>query len=236
MQLATHTAGFSKGDILDQNGNPPRILLYAPGTAWSYSDQGLNWLADTLTQVYAQDLNTLMFGRVYSTLGIRTNDLVWRTNVARTSTLGGVQRRELAAGISATVNAMARVGLLMLRQGAWSNSQLLSNSVVASAHMPPASVAGLTNKDPTNYPGATTNYGILWWTNATGQIANVPTDAFWAWGLHETFIIVIPSQDLVIARAADLSGWHSSGAEDWNADYGVLAPFLQPISQSVTGP
>jgi len=161
-------------------------------------------------------------------------DLVWRDNISRGTTLGGLPRRELASGIIANVNAMARVGLLMLRQGAWGNTQLLSNAVVAKAHTVPDEVKSLTNADPVNYPGATANYGILWWTNAEGRIANVPKDAFWAWGLHETFIIVIPSQDLVIARAAN-GGWDATNSEAWNADYSKLAPFLQPISAAATG-
>jgi hypothetical protein len=60
----------------------------------------------------------------------------------------------------------------------------------------------------------------------------VPKDAYWAWGLHETFIIVVPSLDLVIARAGD-HAWHPT-SEEWNADYAVLAPFLTPIVESIT--
>ena len=229
-QLATHTAGFSKADVT------PWKLLYTPGTTWAYSDQGLNWLADVLTQTYAQDLNTLMFSRVFTTLGIGAGDLDWRDNAFRSDTLSvsgtAVKRRELASGIRANVNAMARVGQLMLRKGVWNNTLLLSNAIVATAHTPPPSVAPLTINDPTNFPGATTNYGVLWWTNATGQIAGIPTDAYWAWGLHETFIIVIPSLDLVVVRAGD-HAWNPS-SEFWNADYQVLAPFITPIVQSIT--
>ena len=63
------------------------------------------------------------------------------------------------------------------------------------------------------------------------RIAGVPTDAYWAWGLHETFIIVIPSKDLVIARAGD-HAWHPTNSEHWNGDYQVLAPFITPIVQA----
>ena len=31
-------------------------------------------------------------------------------------------------------------------------------------------------------------------------MANVPEDAYWAWGLGEELIVVIPSLDLVIVR------------------------------------
>jgi CubicO group peptidase (beta-lactamase class C family) len=127
---------------------------------------------------------------------------------------------------------MARVGLLMLRRGVWRDQLLLSNAIVDKAHQPPPAIASAKNIDPTGYAGAPTNYGLLWWTNATGQMSAVPKDAYWAWGLHETFIIVVPSLDLVIARAGD-HAWHPS-SEEWNADYAVLEPFLTPIVESIS--
>ena len=51
--------------------------------------------------------------------------------------------------------------------------------------------------------GASSHYGLLWWNNNDGKIDGVPRDAFWSWGLKESFIIVIPSLDLVAVRAGD---------------------------------
>jgi CubicO group peptidase (beta-lactamase class C family) len=229
-QLATHTAGFTKSDNVAIEA---RKLNFAPGTRWSYSDQGLNWLADVLTNVYGQDLQTFMFSRVYTTLGIRLNsDLLWGTHGYRTPTLNNVQRRELASGLNATVNAMARIGVLMLNKGVWGNTQILSNSIVARAHAPSPEISSLPIELPAQFPGATANYGVLWWTNNNHQLPNVPTDAYWAWGLHETLIIVVPSLDLVIARAG-ARGWHP-GNEVWNGDYAVLDQFITPIVTSIT--
>jgi CubicO group peptidase (beta-lactamase class C family) len=229
LQLATHTSGLNKPD-------EQQALIFTPGTTWSYSDQGLNWLADVLTHTYAQDLNTLLFNRIYTTLGIRPADLTWRDNQYRTDTLNvngtPVKRRELGSGIEANVNAMARVGLLMLRKGVWKDQLLLSNAVVDRVQQPVPEIAGAQIADSVNFPGATTNYGILWWTNKTGQLPDVPTDAFWAWGLHETLIFVVPSLDLIVTRAG-VRGWHAQ-EEFWNADYAVLAPFITPIVQSVS--
>lgn len=230
LQLATHTAGFSKSDQAST-----LKLLYTPGSSWFYSDQGLNWLADVLTQTYAQDLNTLMFSRVYNTLGIRPVDLTWRNNAFRSTTLSvngtPVPRREFASGINADADAMARVGLLMLRKGVWKNDLVLSNSVVDKAHRPAPETAAAVNINPVDYTEAPTNYGILWWTNTTGAMPGVPRDAYWAWGLHETFIIVIPSLDLVVARIGD-HAWHPV-KEDWNANYDVIEPFITPIVESI---
>lgn len=242
LQLATHSAGFSKSDL--QTGDP-RQLLFTPGTTWSYSDQGLNWLADTLTLAYQDDLSTLLNNRVLNVIGIRNLvDSVWRDNldsrpnapgVPGTLTLDNaspVARRELASGINANVNAMARIGYLMLRKGVWNSTSILSNASVAKVTTPaPETMAITTINNAPNFPNANMNYGILWWTNANSQLPGVPTDAFWGWGLHDTLIIVIPSLDLVVVRASNRS--MRTDAETWSGDYTVLQPFLGPIVQSI---
>lgn len=231
-QLATHTAGFDKpGDYQE--------LLYQPGTTWSYSDCGLNWLADLLTNVYAEDLSTLMTRRVWSVLGIQPDDLTWRPSSFRPGPrLNGIEHRELASGITANVNAMARVGLLFLRKGVWADQRILSESFIETVHTPQPAAVSTTNPDAANYPGAPGDYGVLWWTNVGGQLANVPRDTYWAWGLGESLIVVIPSLDLVIVRAGPQVLAGSTGRvwndNDWNGDYTVLTPFLDPIVQSIT--
>jgi CubicO group peptidase (beta-lactamase class C family) len=241
LQLATHTAGFAKDGGYS-------ALLFTPGATWSYSDGGLNWLADVLTEVYAQDLHAVLSPRVWAHLGLNNNgdvnnsdDVEWRSNLQRpTPPLGSVAvvHRELASGLSLNANAMARVGLLFLRKGVWSNTRIVSEAFVNTVQTPPPQNASLTINEPTNFPGATTNYGVLWWTNAQGLLPNVPRDAYWAWGQWESLIVVIPSLDLVVARIGPLSNADPAGRVfgefGWNADYAVLAPFLDPIVQSVT--
>lgn len=230
LQLATHTAGFPKGGGYE-------LLVAEPGTTWLYSDGGLNWLADLLTEVYLQDLEEVLTSRVWSVLGLDGNDLRWRDNAFRPEPHpAGIARRELASGIQANANAMARVGLLFLRNGVWSNDQRIFSEEFANVvRTPPPEIALLENAEPTDFPAATENYGVLWWTNTTGLLPDVPTDAYWAWGLGDSLIVVIPSLDLVIARTGDnpdapeTPKWRPS----WNGDYTVLAPFLTPIVQSI---
>jgi CubicO group peptidase (beta-lactamase class C family) len=256
LQLATHTAGFDKPG--GYNPTPPApagspTLIYQPGTIWAYSDSGLNWLSEVLTAVFNQDLSTVLQTRVWSTLGLNStagtvltnSDVFWRDNALRTPQ-PVPHNRELASGISANVNAMARVGLLFLRKGNWNGTQVLPESFVTTVSTPVAANASLeVRPQPTDFPSATTNYGVLWWTNATGQLANVPRDAYWAWGLGDSLIVVIPSLDLVVVRAgeehlvSEIPGAATPGQRvwndtDWNGDYTVLAPFLDPIVQSVS--
>ena len=223
LSLATHTAGFDKpGGYI--------ALLFQPGTVWSYSDGGANWLADILTVVYGQDLNTLMFDRVFTPLGISPSDLVWRSNRYRSDTIDGIKRREFGSGISANVDAMARVGYLYLRRGVWDSQTILPGSFVDEAAAPVQAIVGLPVNLPGEYFNASDHYGYLWWNNGDGSLPDVPTDAYWAWGLYDSLIIVIPSLDIVAARAGD-TGWRA----DWNSDYTVLTPFLRPIVGAVLG-
>jgi CubicO group peptidase (beta-lactamase class C family) len=235
LQLATHTAGFAKpGGYV--------ALDFQPGTTWHYSDGGVNWLADLLTQVYAEDLNTLLFSRVWSTIGITdasvipAGSLSWRENSQREHELNGVERRELASGIEASVDAMARIGYLFLRRGAWDAQHLLSESFVDTVRTPREEVASTVNADATEFPSANENIGVLWQTNTSGELADVPRDAYWGHGLGDNLIVVIPSLDLVIARTGndpDDPTLPQLRAER-NDHEDVLRTLLTPIVQSVT--
>jgi CubicO group peptidase (beta-lactamase class C family) len=178
LHLATHTGGFEKAGGYSK-------LAHRPGTRWLYSDCGPNWLAECLSLAYKRDLSEVMIERIFTPLGITSEDLVWRRNQYRPEKIGNLARRELGAGIHANVDAMAR---------------FLSDTMDAASN----------------------HYGLLWWNNSDGSLADVPKDAYWSWGLYDSFIIVIPSLDLVIARAG-------KSLPDAKPQYERLKPFLTPI-------
>ena len=221
--LATQTAGFEKPGGY---GN----VLFAPGTQWFYSDAGPNWLAECLTLVYRRDLEELMFERVFAPLGISREDLRWRNNQYRDHHIDGIPRREFGAGIHANVEALSRLGYLYLRNGRWKDQQILSESFVRMASRPVETVIGLPEWLSDTHGNASDHYGLLWWNNADGALANVPREAYWAWGLYDSLVIVIPSLDVVVVRGgANGRQW----PRDTNADhYPVLEPFLGPIVAS----
>lgn len=219
--LASQTAGFEKPGGYTE-------LLFAPGTKWDYSDSGPNWLAECITLLYRRDLNELMFERVFDVIGIHREHVSWRKNAYRPPTIDGVPRREFGAGIHAGVDAMARIGYLMLRNGKWKNRQIVPEDYVRMAVRPQPGVPGLPVLHPETYGNAADHYGLLWWNNADGTLPDVPRDAYWSWGLYDSLILVIPSLDIVVARAG--KGWKRNPGE---GHYDVLAPFFNPIVQSV---
>lgn len=218
--LATQTAGFEKPGGYTS-------LVFAPGTKWAYSDGGPNWLAECLTLVYRRDMQELLFERVFSPLGIKPDDLKWRKNAYRDHRIDGLMRCEFGSGVHANVDAMAQIGQLYLHQGRWKGDQILPRDFVALASKPLAGVMGLPEQEPNQHGNASDHYGLLWWNNGDGTMADVPQDAFWSWGLYDSLIVVIPSLDLVVARAG------KSWQRDWDGHYQVLEPFLNPIVASV---
>ena len=222
--LASQTAGFDK-----PGGYVP--LLFEPGAQWAYSDSGPNWLAECITMAYRRDLDDLMFDRLFTPIGIKRTDLVWRKNQYRPDLLDGIKRREFGAGISADVDAMARFGLLWLRRGEWNGAQLLPREFVEQTRTVAPSVRGLPVRKPEEYGRASDHYGLLWWNNADGMIEKVPRDTYWTWGLYDSLIVVMPALDVVAARAGQ--SWQRNAGAD---HYDVLKRFLQPIAAAVSPP
>jgi CubicO group peptidase (beta-lactamase class C family) len=153
--LATHTAGFGKSGGYT-------ALLFESGTYWAYSDGGPNWLAECLTVEYEQDLNDLMFERIFAPLGIESSDLRWRNNQYRPDTINGIKRREFGSGIHANVDAMARIGYLYLRNGNWQGEQIIPTSFVQAVRTTVPEVVGLPGYNPDVDLNSADHYGLLW--------------------------------------------------------------------------
>ena len=227
LNLATQTAGFEKPGGYEK-------LVFKPGTHWHYSDGGPNWLAECLTLQYGRDLQDVMFERVFTPLGIRREDLRWRDNQYRKHEIDGIPRREFGAGIHANVEALSRIGYLYLHGGRWRDEQILPRTFVKMATGSVEMVVGLPEWESGAHGNASDHYGLLWWNNTDGTLQKVPRDAFWAWGLYDSLIVVIPSLDLVVVRGgARGRQWQRKEGAD---HYTVLRPFLNPIVAAVTSP
>lgn len=233
--LATQTGGFEKTRGWCRQ-------THRPGSAWIYSDGGPNWLADCLTAAYGRDLEAVMTERIFGPLGISVgptvdggdHDLHWGfNNRDRPRQLNGVNRRPFGAGIHANVDAMSKIGYLYLRRGQWQGKQIIPEEFVSLATGPAAGLADLPVAESQGWDGgASKHYGFLWWNNSDGAIDGVPQDAFWSYGMKDSFIIVVPSLDLVVARAGEY--WAPREDPKRSDSYNnILKPFLLPICEAV---
>ncbi len=124
---------------------------------------------------------------------------------------------------------MARIGYLYLRGGVWDGEVILPQEFVQAVGRPSPHALELPVIGGSNPPDTARRYGMAWFTNNDGAMPEVPPDAYWAWGLLDSLIVVIPSLDIVMARAGN-----GMGRTGWNADYAYIAPFITPIARSAT--
>lgn len=162
--------------------------LQAPGTHWEYNDVRVNRLALALLRVFREPLPSVLKRRIMDPIGASQtwqwhgyeNSFVEIDGKRMQSVSGGAH---WGGGLWISTLDHARVGLLMLNQGAWGGRQLISRDWVAQSTMP----------CPLNE-----NYGLMWWLNAIGEQAPAAArNNFFAKGVGANIVWVDPAHDMV---------------------------------------
>lgn len=189
-----------------------------PGTVWRYNNAAIQVLSAVLREVTGMEPAEFARTRLFEPLGM--SHTRWLADDAgHTMVFGGVE---------STCQDVARLGLLMMRDGRWGDEQVVPESFVRAAVGEPSSSLNAA-------------YGLLWWINAegqqteglgiavggpertyTGRLAQMaPPDTFWALGLGTQFMVVMPSEGVVAVRLG--AGPADPGFNPTNLTYGILA-------------
>ena len=189
---------FDKPDMIDRNrrvGQAPIAApkgsfraLQAPGSFWEYNDVRVNRLSLSLLQVFREPLPSVLKRRIMDPIGASQG---WRWDGYRNSMVDVAGTRMLSVpggshwggGICIGARDLARVGLLVAREGVWEGKRLLPEGWCAELRRPCA-VAPF--------------YGLLWWLN-TGrkQLPSAPESNYFALGWGSHMIWIDPEHDLV---------------------------------------
>jgi CubicO group peptidase (beta-lactamase class C family) len=171
---------------LTEKGN--KRALHQPGTHWEYNDVRVNRLALALLRVFKRPLPDVLKERVMDPISASDtwqwhgyeNSFVEIDGQSMQSVSGGAH---WGGGLWISTLDHARIGQLMLNQGAWNGKQILSKSWVKAS----------TTPCPLNQ-----NYGLMWWLNASGEQAPAaPRTSFFAKGVGANIIWVDPTHDIV---------------------------------------
>jgi CubicO group peptidase (beta-lactamase class C family) len=162
-------------------------LAARPGTRWAYSDTNYVLLSRVLRDAAggtAQDLRQFAYTQLFGPLGMRHVTIDFDT----TGTPIG------ASHMLASARDWARFGQLYLDDGVAGGQRILPVGWVANSVTPTLA----------------TGYGAGWWTNRVEGLvpgwtvpwglSRAPKDAFFARGYMGQFIVVIPSERMVIVR------------------------------------
>jgi CubicO group peptidase (beta-lactamase class C family) len=162
------------------------LLAHPPGTFWSYSSGTSNLLAGILRESLPAGADYHRFPReaLFDRIGMRSA-------VLETDAAGDFVGSSFSY---ATARDWARFGLLHAQDGVWKGEQLLPEGWVAFVRRP----------TPPSPRGA---YGAHWWLNAGAPGApsdrpypSLPPDLFYASGYEGQFVVIFPSQDLIVVR------------------------------------
>lgn len=157
----------------------------APGKVFVYSSGDSNLLAAALrNMVGIHDYPDYPWHALFSPLGIHS--AVWETDVSGTFVASSYAYM--------TARDLARVGLLMQRDGQWQGRQLLPREWIDFNRTPFAASAG--------QPGEAAAGGH-WWLNSNGAWPSAPRSTFAALGHWGQALYVLPEQKLVVVRYAD---------------------------------
>lgn len=162
-----------------------KLLKYEPGTYFYYSSGTTNIVSKILrNQLGEEKYQRLPYEDLFYKIGM--HHTVMEKDAS--GTFVG------SSFVFAPGRDFARFGLLMLNKGNWEGSQVLSQEWVKFAVTP-------TSAAPKG------QYGAQWWLNAGNKdnpadklFPDLPNDAFYAGGFEGQWILVIPSEDLVIVR------------------------------------
>lgn len=162
----------------------------APGQAFRYSSGDSNLLSAALKAIVGpQRYADYPWSALFEPLGIR--HAVWETDATGTFVASSYAYL--------TARDLARIGLLMARDGRWGDRQLLPRDWVAF------------NREPFAHYRADQDDAVPgghWWLNRAADGAalpwpDAPADTFAALGHWGQAMYVIPSENLVIVRYAD---------------------------------
>ena len=168
-------------------------LATAPGSSWNYNDGNFVILSHLIRNAVggrASDVLRFVRRELFAPLGMR--------NVTLEFDASG--NPEGSSQMLATARDWARFGMLYLNYGVVGGMRILPEGWVSYSASPT--------------PNAWVGYGAGFWTNLGDSFgANYriehgwPRDAFFAKGTIGQYVIVIPSERLVIVRLGRSSNW-----------------------------
>ena len=162
--------------------------LLEPGTVFEYNDVRVNLLAYSLLQVWRKPLPIVLKEKIMDPIGASVtwrwfgyeNSYVDMDGLKMQSVSGGGHH---GGGIFISAMDQARFGLLFLRNGKWSNQQLLSEKWINAAQQ-----SSTANKD----------YGYMWWINAGKGWKSISPKVYYALGFGGNYIIIDKEHELVV--------------------------------------
>ena len=158
-----------------------------PGAVWAYN----NWDYNALTTIFEQRTGLTVADAFRSGIAdpLGFQDVSGETV---TYSVEPERSRHRAAAFRLSARDLVRFGQLYLDRGVADGEVLLPASWVDRI---------TTDPEPTGISGLRSGHGYLWWI--PGPDTGLPEGSFFAWGLGQQTVFVIPAWDTVIVHQSD---------------------------------
>jgi hypothetical protein len=169
-------------------------LERAPGERWKYANNDTMLALRALRERFdtVEDYLAFPFEQLLNKIGMHHTHLEtdWQGDFI------------LSSQVWTTPRDLARLGLLYLQNGQWNGEQILPQNWLEYVSTP----APAQPESPNSAGSAVPGYGAQWWL-FNDRIEGIPDDTIAARGNRGQFLIIVPSQDLIIVRRGhDIAG------------------------------
>lgn len=174
----------------------PRPASYPPGRYYYYNNWDFNALGTIFEQQTGARIGEAFSQRIARPLQMQDFQ---PTDVQYAATGKSIHP---AYPFRMTTRDMARFGLLYLRNGRWSDRQIIASDWVARSTDLQVTGAAIPVQVSADGRGGS-GYGYLWWVANEGRLlpcVELPPGTFTADGIGGHYILVVPAYDLVIVH------------------------------------
>ena len=185
------------GDSTDSA--PPRGSQ-APGTYYLYNNWDFNAAGAVFEKLTGRDIYDAVESDLARPIGMQDFD-----RKIQQKTGDPKRSQHMAYHMHFSVRDMARIGLLMQRDGTWNGQQVVPR---AWAQKIRSLVTPMNEMNPPGYralgTGQRWGYGYMWWVWDAPNSPGPFTGAYTGMGAGGQFITVLPELDMVVAHKTDI--------------------------------
>jgi CubicO group peptidase (beta-lactamase class C family) len=186
-----------------------RPIAVPPDTVWVYNGGGTELLGNIIERSSGMPLEA--FAREFLFKKLDVTDFEWKA-------YPGNNKISAAGGLRLRPRDAAKIGQLLLRDGAWNGRQVVPPDWIMQSVIPRFQAVG--------YFGGTLFYGYQWWMGRSlSQGKEVRWIAAFGWGGQRIF--VVPDLDMVVLMTSGLFGRPKEGL----AQFDILANVIIPSAR-----
>jgi CubicO group peptidase (beta-lactamase class C family) len=207
-----HPAGET--DVADE---PPRRGSQYPGAFFDYNAWDFNAAGTAFEKLTGKNIYDALESDLAKPLGMQDFDRARQKKypaVGRETEPGKVESIHPEYAMYLSTRDMARLGLLMLRDGEWNGKRLMPDHwttfittlVTPASELFPSNIKAAFTTGPARW-----GYGALWWVwdqpKHSSTLAVGPFDgAYTALGTGGQFLTVLPQLDMVVSHKVEIEG------------------------------